>query len=75
MQGFATMARKDPNRQKEIARAGGVAAHDPEHPGKRGHEWNSDSARKAGEKGGKARHQTIQITHSNTARVLEASRG
>lgn len=43
--GFASM---DPQRQKEIASAGGRAAH------KQGvaHEWSSDEAREAGRKGG-----------------------
>ncbi len=38
----------DPQRQKEIASAGGIAAH------KQGvaHEWSSDEAREAGRKGG-----------------------
>ncbi len=43
--GFASM---DPQKQKEIASAGGRAAH------KQGvaHEWSSDEAREAGRKGG-----------------------
>ena len=47
--GFASM---DPNKQREIARKGGIAAHT------RGtaHEWTSDEARNAGRKGGEASH-------------------
>jgi len=42
----------DPNKQREIARKGGIAAHT------RGtaHEWTSDEARNAGRKGGEASH-------------------
>ncbi len=45
--GFASM---DPNKQKQIASRGGIAAH------KKGtaHEWSSQEARKAGHKGGAA---------------------
>lgn len=47
--GFASM---DPQRQREIASAGGRAAH------RQGvaHEWNSDEAREAGRKGGQNSH-------------------
>lgn len=47
--GFASM---DPEKQREIARKGGRAAH------ARGtaHEWTSDEARVAGRKGGEASH-------------------
>jgi uncharacterized protein len=47
--GFASM---DPNKQREIARRGGRAAHE------RGtaHEWDSQEARIAGHKGGEASH-------------------
>jgi len=49
LRGFASM---DPERQREIARKGGRAAH------QRGtaHEWSSDEARVAGRKGGEASH-------------------
>lgn len=45
--GFASM---DPNKVREIASMGGVAAH------KKGtaHEWNKETAREAGRKGGLA---------------------
>jgi general stress protein YciG len=39
----------DPERQKEIARKGGVAAHAKG----TGHEWTPEEARRAGAKGGK----------------------
>jgi len=47
--GFASM---EPDRQREIARLGGRAAH------ARGtaHEWTSEEARIAGRKGGEASH-------------------
>jgi len=47
--GFASM---DPQKQREIASAGGRAAH------KQGvaHEWTSDEARAAGRKGGQHSH-------------------
>lgn len=47
--GFASM---DPQRQREIASAGGRAAH------KQGvaHEWSSEEARQAGRKGGQNSH-------------------
>lgn len=43
--GFASM---DPNRQREIASKGGRAAHEKG----TAHEWSSDEARAAGQKGG-----------------------
>ena len=46
--GFAAM---DAERQKEIARKGGRAAHEQGVA----HEWNSDEARLAGKKGGQSR--------------------
>jgi uncharacterized protein len=46
--GFAAM---DTERQKEIARKGGRAAHEQGVA----HEWNSDEARMAGKKGGQSR--------------------
>ena len=42
--GFASM---DPNKQREIARKGGIAAH----------EWSPTEAREAGRKGGIASHR------------------
>lgn len=47
--GFAAM---DPSKQREIASKGGRASH----AHGTGHEWNSDSARAAGRKGGLASH-------------------
>jgi general stress protein YciG len=49
LRGFASM---DPEKQKEIARKGGRAAH------MKGtaHEWTSEEARVAGRKGGEASH-------------------
>ena len=44
-QGFATM---DPEKQRQLARLGGKAAHAKG----TGHEWTSEEARKAGAKGG-----------------------
>ena len=49
LRGFASM---DPEKQKEIARKGGRAAHAKE----TAHEWSSDEARVAGRKGGEASH-------------------
>jgi hypothetical protein len=46
--GFAAM---DAEKQKEIARKGGRAAHEQGVA----HEWSSDEAREAGRKGGQAR--------------------
>lgn len=47
--GFASM---DPEKQREIARKGGRAAHEKG----TAHEWDSDEARVAGRKGGEASH-------------------
>ncbi|NLN77600.1 MAG: general stress protein [Armatimonadetes bacterium] len=49
LRGFASM---DPEKQREIARKGGRAAH------KKGtaHQWTSEEARIAGRKGGEASH-------------------
>lgn len=47
--GFAAM---DPAKQREIAQKGGRASHERG----TGHEWNSESARVAGRKGGNASH-------------------
>ena len=46
--GFAAM---DPDRQREIARKGGITAHEKG----RAHEWDPEEARDAGHKGGQAR--------------------
>lgn len=48
--GFASM---DPEKQREIARKGGRAAHEKG----TAHEWTSDEARNAGRKGGLVSHQ------------------
>ena len=48
--GFASM---DPNKQRELARQGGKAAHVKG----TAHEWTSEEARDAGRKGGTASHQ------------------
>lgn len=48
VRGFAAMS---PEKQKEIARKGGRAAHEQGVA----HEWSSDEARAAGKKGGQAR--------------------
>lgn len=47
--GFASM---DPEKQREIARKGGRAAHEKG----TAHEWDSGEARVAGRKGGEASH-------------------
>ncbi len=47
--GFASM---DPEKQREIARKGGRAAHEKG----TAHRWDSDEARIAGRKGGEASH-------------------
>jgi general stress protein YciG len=47
--GFASM---DPEKQREIARKGGRAAHEKG----TAHEWDSEEARVAGRKGGEASH-------------------
>jgi general stress protein YciG len=48
--GFASM---DPEKQREIARKGGRAAHEKG----TAHEWTTDEARTAGRKGGLTSHQ------------------
>ena len=47
--GFGSM---DEDKQREIASEGGKAAHESGNA----HEWDSEEARKAGQKGGKASH-------------------
>lgn len=56
--GFAAL---DPNRQREIASAGGIAAH------KKGtaHTWNSREAAEAGRKGGRARAENHRNREAN----------
>lgn len=58
--GFASM---DRNRQRDIARKGGKAAH------QRGtaHEWTSEEAREAGRKGGIASHRRKHEPHQTEA--------
>lgn len=60
-QGFATMVKTDPARQREIASKGGKAAHT------RGtaHQWTSEEASAAGRKGGlvKKRRYPAVTTH------------
>ena len=51
--GFAAMSWE---KQKEIARKGGRAAHEQGVA----HKWNSDEARQAGKKGGQARKNSNQ---------------
>ncbi len=53
VRGFAKM---DPERQKEIAKKGGVAAHKSGHA----HKFSPEEAREAGKKGGKAVSQNRQ---------------
>lgn len=48
--GFASM---DPEKQREIARKGGRAAHEKG----TAHEWTTEEARNAGRKGGLVSHQ------------------
>ena len=52
--GFASM---DPNKQREIARQGGKAAHAKG----TAHEWNHEQARDAGRKGGRASHRNLKL--------------
>lgn len=56
--GFASM---DPQKQKEIARKGGKAAHEKG----RAHEFTSDEAREAGRKGG----QTVSQDRAHMAEI------
>lgn len=50
MRGFASM---DPEKQKRIASIGGKAAHEKG----TAHQWTSEEARVAGQKGGRARQR------------------
>jgi len=54
--GFASM---DPKKQKAIASKGGKAAHAKG----RAHEWTSETARLAGQKGGSASHKKRGVDH------------
>jgi general stress protein YciG len=53
VRGFAAM---DSEKQKEIARKGGRAAHEQGVA----HEWSSEEARAAGKKGGQARGKNLE---------------
>jgi general stress protein YciG len=55
--GFASM---DPQRQREIASAGGKAAHEKG----TAHEFTSEEAREAGRKGGQARSESNRANKS-----------
>ena len=55
--GFASM---DPQRQREIASAGGKAAHEKG----TAHEFTSEEAREAGRKGGQARSESNRASKS-----------
>jgi general stress protein YciG len=57
--GFASM---DPQRQREIASAGGRAAHEKG----TAHEFTSEEAREAGRKGGQARSESSRSKYSVT---------
>ena len=56
--GFASM---DPDKQREIARKGGRAAHEKG----TAHEWTSEEARTAGRKGGLVSHQRRRERRKN----------
>ncbi len=66
--GFAAM---DPEKQREIARAGGKAAHQKG----RAHEFSSEEAREAGRKGGQAVSQNREHMSRIGAKGGRASRG
>lgn len=53
--GFAAMS---PEKRREIASRGGKAAHEQG----RGHEWDSEAARAAGRKGGRARRGKDKVS-------------
>ena len=59
IRGFAAM---DQEKQKEIARKGGRAAHEQGVA----HEWSSQEAREAGKKGGQARGRTSKAEASQS---------
>ena len=56
--GFASM---DPQRQREIASAGGKAAHEKG----TAHEFTSEEAREAGRKGGQARSESNRASKAS----------
>jgi general stress protein YciG len=51
--GFAKLKQENPERLQEIASEGGRAAHESGNA----HEFNSEEAKKAGQKGGRSRGQ------------------
>ena len=59
IRGFAAM---DQEKQKEIARKGGRAAHEQGVA----HEWSSQEAREAGKKGGQARGRNVKTETPQT---------
>ena len=65
--GFAAM---DKNRQREIASAGGKAAHEKG----TAHEFTSEEARKAGQKGGRAAHEKGTAHEFTSEEAREAGR-
>jgi general stress protein YciG len=64
--GFASM---DRDKQREIARKGGRAAHEKG----TAHEWTRDEARHAGRKGGMASHRTPAARHSEESAPMPLS--
>jgi len=60
IRGFAAM---DQEKQREIARKGGRAAHEQGVA----HEWSSQEAREAGKKGGQARGRQTQSNRDETS--------
>lgn len=65
--GFAGM---DPAAQREIARAGGRAAHQSGHA----HEFTPEEAAEAGRKGGRARHHKSALLHQDAAAHRQVAR-
>ena len=65
--GFASM---DPDRQREIAREGGKAAHEKG----TAHEFSSEEARQAGSKGGQAAHEKGTAHEFDSEEAREAGR-
>ena len=61
--GFASM---DPNKQRDIARQGGKAAHIKG----TAHEWNREQARDAGRKGGSASHRNRKLAATDLPPVV-----
>jgi general stress protein YciG len=66
--GFASM---DKNKQREIARKGGKAAHQK----RTAHEWTSEEAREAGRKGGMAIHRKQEESRGQESPGVEDLRG